>query len=161
MTGYNKLFRQVEQQMDTDIVSRATDLRNSVNRRVFIETSVLLPSMFLFSLSLIQPVTSAFVPLYARSLGIEVGSVTWYYLANGLAVIIGQAALGRIGDPQASDPLLKIVRNTRLNPMARAEAVIAVANTGVDTSQGSSTDPLINLVRASVTKGGGFVARVH
>ena len=29
---------------------------------------------------------------------------------------------------------------------------------GVDTSQGSTTDPLINLVRASVTKGGGYVA---
>lgn len=33
-----------------------------------------------------------------------------------------------------------------------------IAMQGVDTSQGSSTDPLINLVRASVTKGGSFVA---
>jgi MFS family permease len=63
-----------------------------------IDAGVLLPSMLLFSLSLVQPATSAFVPLYARSLGIEVGSVSWYYLANGLAVVIGQAVLGRVGD---------------------------------------------------------------
>jgi MFS family permease len=62
------------------------------------DTGVFLPSMLLFCLSLVQPVTSAFVPLYARSLGIDVSAVTWYYLANGLAVVVGQAALGRLGD---------------------------------------------------------------
>lgn len=34
----------------------------------------------------------------------------------------------------------------------------SIAMQGVDTSQGSSTDPLINLVRTSVTKGGSFTA---
>jgi MFS family permease len=63
-----------------------------------IDAGVWLPSMLLFSLSLVQPVTSAFVPLYARSLGIDLGSVSWYYVANGLAVVIGQALLGRVGD---------------------------------------------------------------
>jgi MFS family permease len=63
-----------------------------------IDVRVFLPSMLLFCLSLVQPVTSAFVPLYARSLGIEVSAVSWYYLANGLAVVLGQAALGRVGD---------------------------------------------------------------
>jgi signal transduction histidine kinase len=47
MTGYNKLFRALEQKLDTGIVSEATDLRNSVNRRVFIETSVLLAMLLL------------------------------------------------------------------------------------------------------------------
>jgi len=47
MIGYNKLFRAVEQQMDASIVNQATDLRNSVNRRVFIETSVLLAMLLL------------------------------------------------------------------------------------------------------------------
>jgi signal transduction histidine kinase len=47
MTGYNQQFRQVEQKLDTDIVKEATDLRNSVNRRVFIETSVLLAMLLL------------------------------------------------------------------------------------------------------------------
>ncbi|GIE99146.1 sensor histidine kinase [Paractinoplanes rishiriensis] len=47
MTGYNKLFRQVEQKMDADIVAQATELRNNVNRRVFVETSVLLAMLLL------------------------------------------------------------------------------------------------------------------
>ncbi|MFI5889405.1 nitrate- and nitrite sensing domain-containing protein [Actinoplanes sp. NPDC051513] len=47
MIGYNNLFRQVEQKMDADVVAQATDLRNNVNRRVFIETSVLLAMLLL------------------------------------------------------------------------------------------------------------------
>jgi signal transduction histidine kinase len=47
MTGYNGLFRQVEQKLDAQVVDEATDLRNSVNRRVFIETSVLLAMLLL------------------------------------------------------------------------------------------------------------------
>jgi signal transduction histidine kinase len=47
MIGYNNLFRQVEQKMDADVVIQATDLRNNVNRRVFIETSVLLAMLLL------------------------------------------------------------------------------------------------------------------
>ncbi|MEU4237834.1 nitrate- and nitrite sensing domain-containing protein [Actinoplanes sp. NPDC026619] len=47
MIGYNNLFRQVEQKLDADIVVEATDIRNDVNRRVFIETSVLLAMLLL------------------------------------------------------------------------------------------------------------------
>jgi signal transduction histidine kinase len=47
MIGYDKLFRGLEQKLDTGVVSQATDLRNSVNRRVFIETSVLLGMLLL------------------------------------------------------------------------------------------------------------------
>ncbi|MEV6489820.1 sensor histidine kinase, partial [Actinoplanes sp. NPDC051633] len=47
MVGYNKLFRQVEIGFDRDIVASATDLRNDVQRRVFIETSVLLGMLLL------------------------------------------------------------------------------------------------------------------
>ncbi|WP_433370698.1 nitrate- and nitrite sensing domain-containing protein [Actinoplanes sp. CA-142083] len=47
MIGYNNLYRQVEQKMDADVVAQATDLRNDVNRRVFIETSVLLAMLLL------------------------------------------------------------------------------------------------------------------
>jgi signal transduction histidine kinase len=47
MIGYNKLFRQVEQKLDADVVAEATTLRNDVNRRVFIETSVLLAMLLL------------------------------------------------------------------------------------------------------------------
>jgi MFS family permease len=62
------------------------------------DPGVFLASMLLFSLSLVQPVTSAFVPLYARSLGIEIGAVSWYYVATGLSVLVGQAVLGQVGD---------------------------------------------------------------
>jgi signal transduction histidine kinase len=47
MTGYNKLFRGVEQKLDAGVVVQATDLRNRVNRKVFIETSVLLGMLLL------------------------------------------------------------------------------------------------------------------
>ncbi|GAB1643130.1 nitrate- and nitrite sensing domain-containing protein [Krasilnikovia sp. MM14-A1259] len=47
MTGYNKLFRQVESRMDANIVQEATGLRDDVNRRVFIETSLLLGMLLL------------------------------------------------------------------------------------------------------------------
>ncbi|HEX9999938.1 MAG TPA: nitrate- and nitrite sensing domain-containing protein [Actinoplanes sp.] len=47
MVGYNKLFRDVERQMDNDIVAEATALRNKVNRQVFVETSVLLGMLLL------------------------------------------------------------------------------------------------------------------
>jgi signal transduction histidine kinase len=47
MTGYNALFRQVEVQLDASIVSEATGLRNDVNRKVFIESIVLLGLLLL------------------------------------------------------------------------------------------------------------------
>ncbi|HEY7272047.1 MAG TPA: nitrate- and nitrite sensing domain-containing protein [Actinoplanes sp.] len=47
MVGYNGLFRNVETQLDARIVKEATALRDEVNRKVFIETSVLLGLLLL------------------------------------------------------------------------------------------------------------------
>ncbi|HEU4347293.1 MAG TPA: sensor histidine kinase [Actinoplanes sp.] len=47
MIAYNKLFREVEISLDEDIVAEATNLRDDVQRRVFIETSVLLGMLLL------------------------------------------------------------------------------------------------------------------
>src|SRR6185312_13112352 len=47
MVNYNKEYRAIEQTMDAQIVTEATDLRNDVNRRVFIETSILLGMLLL------------------------------------------------------------------------------------------------------------------
>ncbi|WIM95955.1 nitrate- and nitrite sensing domain-containing protein [Actinoplanes oblitus] len=47
MNGYNDTFRQVESKLDKDIVAQATDLRNTTNRRVFVETSILLGMLLL------------------------------------------------------------------------------------------------------------------
>jgi len=51
-------------------------------------------------------------------------------------------ALGRIGDRQASEPLIRVIRNTKLSPMVRAEAIAAAASAGVDTSQDFFVDML-------------------
>ncbi|GGQ41366.1 sensor histidine kinase [Couchioplanes azureus] len=47
MIGYNDLFRSVENRLDGQIVDQATDIRDDVQRRVFIETSVLLGMLLL------------------------------------------------------------------------------------------------------------------
>ncbi|GGK84078.1 hypothetical protein GCM10012284_17850 [Mangrovihabitans endophyticus] len=47
MTGYNSLFREVERQLDAGVVDLATDQRDAVNQRVFIETSALLGMLLL------------------------------------------------------------------------------------------------------------------
>jgi signal transduction histidine kinase len=47
MVGYDDLFRNVETQLDNQIVGQATDLRNTVQRRVFLETSLLLGMLLL------------------------------------------------------------------------------------------------------------------
>ncbi len=51
-------------------------------------------------------------------------------------------ALGRIGDPQAIPILLKVIRASDRNPMARAEAVAALAGTGI----GGDLDSLLDLL---------------
>ncbi|WP_236718512.1 sensor histidine kinase, partial [Actinoplanes sp. TFC3] len=47
MVGYNNLFRSVETKLDGQIVDQATNLRDNVQRKVFIETSVLLGLLLL------------------------------------------------------------------------------------------------------------------
>jgi signal transduction histidine kinase len=47
LIGYNDLFRSVENKLDVQIVDQATDIRNTVQRQVFIETSVLLGMLLL------------------------------------------------------------------------------------------------------------------
>jgi cyclophilin family peptidyl-prolyl cis-trans isomerase/HEAT repeat protein len=58
------------------------------------------------------------------------------------ATIEAIRALGRIGDARASEPLLRLVRAASANPQLRAEALLAVAETGVDTTQDFLVDLL-------------------
>jgi cyclophilin family peptidyl-prolyl cis-trans isomerase/HEAT repeat protein len=51
-------------------------------------------------------------------------------------------ALGQIGDPRAAQPLLAIVGAPAVNPMVRAEAILAASNVGVDTTQDVFVDLL-------------------
>jgi len=47
MIGYNDLFRSVENKLDVGIVDQATTLRDGVQQRVFIETSILIGLLLL------------------------------------------------------------------------------------------------------------------
>nr|BFE67777.1 hypothetical protein GCM10020092_010780 [Actinoplanes digitatis] len=59
MIGYNDLFRSVENRLDKQIVEQATEIRDDVQTRVFIETSILLGMLLL---------AIAFAWLVARSM---------------------------------------------------------------------------------------------
>ncbi|GAB2609808.1 hypothetical protein Aab01nite_23860 [Paractinoplanes abujensis] len=92
--AYGQEFRKLETKMDADIVGEATTLRNDVNRRVFIETSVLLGMLLLAIL---------FAWLVARSMARSLRelrqgalSVAQYGLPH---------AVSRLRDPQLSASL--------------------------------------------------------
>ena len=58
------------------------------------------------------------------------------------ATIEAIRALGQIGDSRAAQPLLAIVRAPAASPMVRAEAILAAAGAGVDTTQDAFVDLL-------------------
>jgi HEAT repeat protein/cyclophilin family peptidyl-prolyl cis-trans isomerase len=78
-------------------------------------------------------------------------------LTSGFSAASGPAveairALGQIGDPRAAQPLLAIVRAPAVNPVVRAEAILAAANVGADTTEDVFVDLLADrspVVRAA------------
>jgi MFS family permease len=67
-----------------------------------IEREVLLPSALLFCLNLSYPAMSAFLVLYARTIGVE--NVAWYFVASGATSLLARPALGRVGDRIGAGP---------------------------------------------------------
>ena len=94
MIGYGQQFRAVEVKMDSDIVTQATDLRNTVNRRVFIETSLLLGMLLLAIL---------FAWLVARSMARSLRELRQGALS--VAQFGLPHAVSRLRDPQLSTSL--------------------------------------------------------
>ncbi|WP_127498150.1 sensor histidine kinase [Actinoplanes solisilvae] len=94
MSGVGKEYRTVEQRMDKDIVAEATDLRDKVNRRVFIETSVLLGMLLLAIL---------FAWLVARSMARSLRELRQGALS--VAQFGLPHAVSRLRDPQLSTSL--------------------------------------------------------
>ncbi|XVV12068.1 sensor histidine kinase [Actinoplanes sp. CA-131856] len=94
MLGYGQEFRAVEQTMDAQIVTEATDLRNDVNRRVFIETSILLGMLLLAIL---------FAWLVARSMARSLRELRQGALS--VAQFGLPHAVSRLRDPQLSTSL--------------------------------------------------------
>jgi cyclophilin family peptidyl-prolyl cis-trans isomerase/HEAT repeat protein len=65
-------------------------------------------------------------------------------------------ALGRLGDGRASEPLLRIARGAGFSPTVRAEALLAAASAGADTTQDLFIDLLSDpspTVRAAALQG--------
>ncbi|HEX2386453.1 MAG TPA: MFS transporter [Candidatus Binatia bacterium] len=69
-----------------------------------LDREVLLPSALLFGLNLTYPATSAFLVLYARTIGIE--NVAWYFVASGVTSLLARPLLGRLGDRIGGGPSL-------------------------------------------------------
>ncbi|WP_130509240.1 sensor histidine kinase [Krasilnikovia cinnamomea] len=103
MVGYNKLFRQVETRMDADIVREATGLRDDVNRRVFIETSVLI-GMLLLAIT--------FAWLVARSMARSLRELRQ-----------GALSVAQYGLPQAVERLRDPALTSSLTPAQVADQV--------------------------------------
>ncbi|MCO8272441.1 nitrate- and nitrite sensing domain-containing protein [Actinoplanes sp. TRM 88003] len=94
MTEYGAEFRKVEVKMDADIVAEATDLRNDVNRRVFLETSILLGMLLLAIL---------FAWLVARSMARSLRELRQGALS--VAQFGLPHAVSRLRDPQLASSL--------------------------------------------------------
>ncbi|HTM10333.1 MAG TPA: MFS transporter [Verrucomicrobiae bacterium] len=69
-----------------------------------VEREVFLPSALLFGLNLTYPATSAFLVLYARTIGVE--NVAWYFVASGATSLCARPLLGRLGDRIGAGPSL-------------------------------------------------------
>lgn len=67
-------------------------------RAALYDRGVLLPAVLLLCVTLIHPAAVAFVPLYALELGIDVASISWYFLAHGVTAVLFRALLGRLSD---------------------------------------------------------------
>jgi MFS family permease len=69
-----------------------------------LEREVLLPSALLFCLNLTYPATTAFLVLYARTMGIQ--HEAWYFVASGATSLLARPLLGRLGDRIGAGPSL-------------------------------------------------------
>lgn len=77
--------------------SRQEDLGSGGPAALY-DRGVLLPSLLLLCVTFIQPAAIAFLPLYALELGIDLASVSWYYLGHGATALVFRALLGRMSD---------------------------------------------------------------
>jgi MFS family permease len=65
---------------------------NGISLATFVERQVLLASLLLVCVTMTWPMTFAFVPLYAVSLGVE--NVSVYYIASGVTSILARIVIG-------------------------------------------------------------------
>ncbi|HZT05600.1 MAG TPA: MFS transporter [Chloroflexota bacterium] len=70
--------------------------RGRVSLDSFVDRPVLLASALLVCVTLSSPVTTAFVPLHARAVGVT--NIGLYYVASGLTAVVARLMLGRTLD---------------------------------------------------------------
>ncbi len=68
------------------------------------DPGVLLASVLYTFMTLSQPAAIAFVPLYARQIGIGAENTTWYFIASGLTALLARPTLGTISDRVGRGP---------------------------------------------------------
>lgn len=84
----------------------ATRAHDDPGARSFIERGVLIATGLNLCQSLVWPSVMAFLPLYARSLGIE--NIGWFYILAGVTSIIVRPLLGKKSDAIGRGPAIAI-----------------------------------------------------
>jgi MFS family permease len=127
------------------------------------EREVLLPSALLFCLNLTYPAVSAFLVLYARSLGIE--NIAWYFVVSGATSLLARPALGRVGDKIGGGPSLAagfVLEILALSLLAFASSLAWVLAAGIlfalGSAIGSSTTLALAIQRANPQRRGKAMA---
>jgi predicted MFS family arabinose efflux permease len=107
----------------------------------FYDRGVLLASLLLVCMVLATPSMTAFAPLYARALGIDIESVSIYYLAVGATVLVGRFTLRHVSDRYGRGPALAVGFGfgiLGLVLMASASSLVGLVAGGVVFSIGQS-----------------------
>jgi MFS family permease len=72
------------------------------NPFAMIEREVFLPSILLLCLNLTYPAVTAFLVLYAKTVGIQ--NFAWYFVASGATSLLARPVLGRLSDKIGCGP---------------------------------------------------------
>jgi MFS family permease len=137
--------------------------RTTWNPFALMDREVLLPSALLFCLNLTYPAMSAFLVLYARTIGIE--NIAWYFVASGSTSLLARPILGRVGDKIGCGPSVAagfILELCALLLLAIASGLALVIVAGVlfalGSAIGSATTLALAIQRANPQRRGRAMA---
>ena len=74
--------------------------------RTYFDRGILFTALLLFCMNLPWAGLNSFIVLYAREVGIE--SLGWYFVAIGLASLVGRPLLGRVSDSMGRGPAVVV-----------------------------------------------------
>jgi MFS family permease len=134
-----------------------------LNPFALIEREVLLPSILLFCLNLTFPAVTAFLVLYARTIGIE--NIAWYFVATGATNLLARPVLGRVGDKIGAGPSIAagfVLEALALFLLAMASGLALVLVAGIlfalGNAIGSATTLALAIQRANPERRGKAMA---